>query len=103
MGTLKRELVALARASAKVAWVYKLSLNHRDFEHVAIDPRTQRHDVAVHLCIVGRLPRQAISHEQSCAYDHDGEQQQHRRSTSPWILVKNPPHSLLLLVVVGQF
>src|SRR5271154_103452 len=83
--------------------MHKLSLDHWDFEHVSIDPRAQRHDVTIHLCVVSRLPRQAIPQEESSTYDHNGEQKQRHGPSAHWMLVKNPAEALLLLVVAGQF
>src|SRR5580692_3990561 len=69
-----RDLVVLRiDGHEHITSVDKLSFDDRNFEHVSVDSSAQGHDVAVYLCVVRRLPRQTISHEEAPADDHQGK------------------------------
>src|ERR1700733_13263243 len=73
-GLFQRDLIVLGiDGHEHITSMHKLSLDHWNFEHVSIDPGTQRHDVTIYLCVVSRPPRQAIPKEEATTYDHNGE------------------------------
>jgi len=45
----------------------KLSLDHRNFVHVSVDPCAQRHDVAIHLGVVCTFVNERIANEISAS------------------------------------
>src|ERR1700722_18538218 len=103
-GLLERDLIVhKIDGHEHITGMHELSFDHWNFKHVSVDPRAQRHDVTIYLCVVSRLPRQAIPEEEPTGYDHNREEQQRRGPSAYRMLVKNPAAALLLLAAAGQF